>query len=248
MQEQQQHLDSVNAVAIKIPPFWPADPELWFLQVDALFQTRNITAPKTKFNHVVASISPQAAATVRDIIRAPPAGDAYQVLKESLIKRNAPTRHHCLQQLLHQITLGDRKPSELLRRMRQLHGDGTPDTELLRELFLQRLPKEIRAVLSAMAMDTTNTLDNLAETADNMIEATGPSITADDSLLYQTPGQVNEIEQLRQEVATLRRAKYYKQPATPSTNGFCWYHTRFGNRARSCAQPCTFSGNDKAGR
>ena len=46
---------------------------------------------KTKFNHVIVSLSPQTAATVRDIIRAPPTGDEYKALKNALIKRNAAT-------------------------------------------------------------------------------------------------------------------------------------------------------------
>ena len=126
--------------------------------------------------------------------------------------------------------------------MRQLHGDGNTDTELLRELFLQRLPKEIRVVLTALATDITKTLDDLADTVDNMIEATGSTTSVDNNSPYQIPGQVTEIELLRQEVAALRHVRYHKRPASTNTKGFCWYHARFGKRerARSCAQPCSF--------
>ena len=33
----------INAISLKLPDFWPSDPELWFTQAEALFAVQNIT-------------------------------------------------------------------------------------------------------------------------------------------------------------------------------------------------------------
>ena len=259
----------VSALNLKLPPFWPSDAEVWFAQVEAQFGTRGITAQKTKFDHIVASLVPEYAFEVRDIILHPPESRPYDRLREILVQRTGTSSRRRLQQLLTSEELGDRKPSQLLRKMQQLLGSRMTDTDdaLVRELFLQRLPANVRAVL-ASSPDSTP-LDELARFADRIIDAAPPSIAGISAPALQ------EVEQLRAEVSRLtnlassltqsrrrsptphrrsptprrrHRSPTPRRPSSPEHRALCWYHQRFGDVARNCRAPCSMSENDQAGR
>ncbi len=166
---------AVSAVSIKLPPFWPADPEIWFAQVEAQFTTRHITAERTKYDYIISSLSPETATEVRDLVLVPPPDTPYTTLKAELIKRTAGSNQQKLQKLLHDVDLGDRKPSQLLRRMRQLWSD-RPDDLFLRELFLQRLPSNVRMVLAPLGVGVP--VDQLAEMADRIVDVATPTMAA----------------------------------------------------------------------
>ena len=244
---------SVAAVHLKLPPYWPTDPEVWFAQVEAQFTTRGITVQKTKFDHIVASLSPEIATEVRDLILTPPAEHPYDSLKTQLIKRTTASEQRRLQQLFNAEELGDRKPSQLLRRMQQLLGDkaASIDSSFIRELFLQRMPGNIRMVLASTA--DTASLEELAALADKVMEVAAPSVAA-----FNTPQISSDVELLRAEVTRLkdavsaltksRPAKRSPSPRPTSDATLCWYHQRFGKDARKCRPPCSWSGNDPASR
>ena len=195
---------TVSTVTLKLPPFWPADPHVWFAQVEAQFDTRNITSQKTKYHHVISSLSPDIASEVRDIINTPPANNQYKALKETLIERTTASQQLRLQQLLQGEQLGDRKLSQMLRRMVQLLGDQASENTsvFLKELFLQRLPSNIRMIIASTPGN--NTIQNLATLANKIVEVTGITPAPPPINTVSDPdGQlIAELARLREEVVS----------------------------------------------
>lgn len=76
---------ALPTVDVNIPPFWLADPQLWFTQMEAQFNTRNVTNECTKLDYVVASLAPEFSVEVRDLILALPTANAYSTVKDQLI-------------------------------------------------------------------------------------------------------------------------------------------------------------------
>ena len=257
----------VAAVAVRLPPFWPANPRVWFVQVEAQFSRRGITTSRTKYEEVVCALPTQFATEIQDLLLDPPEDEPYEKLKQQLISRIADSERQKLRQLLTAEELGDRKPSQLLRKMQLLLGEKARmiDSSLLRELFLQRLPANVQMILASA---DSMTIDKLAEMADRIMEAATPTICS-----VSAPAEAGDLRKIiRQEVVAAlktqersrsrfspggnrgnrnrsRRRSGSRGRSTPDVNseGVCWYHQRFGENARKCRPPCT-AGNDRASR
>ena len=157
-----------SSVTIKLSPYWPSDPALWFSQVEAQVTTRNITSQKTKYAYVVGSLQPEVAQEVRDLLINPPAENPYTQLKKELVKRTSASDQQRLHQLLNAEQLGDRKPTQLFRRMQQLLGDSQLEPSIMKQLFLQRLPTNAQLILAYTEDDLD--VESLAKLADKILE------------------------------------------------------------------------------
>ena len=102
---------TVYRVAVRLPPFWPDRPAIWFAQVEAQFELADITRQRTKFNYVVSQLNQEQAAEVKDIIISPPEHEPYNRLKAELVRRLSTSCEQRVRQLLSHEEMGDRKPS-----------------------------------------------------------------------------------------------------------------------------------------
>ncbi|KAL4126391.1 hypothetical protein QTP88_010613 [Uroleucon formosanum] len=158
---------SVNRVAVKLPPFWAERPSSWFSQVDSQFAISGITSEETKFNYVVAQLDTRYAAEVEDIITNPPPTERYNHLRTKLVGRLSISEEQRVRQLINKEELGNRKPSQFLRYLRSLAGTTTLQDNILRQLWLRRLPSHAQAILTAQS---ELPLEKVAELADKIVE------------------------------------------------------------------------------
>lgn len=258
-------------VGVRVPPFWPEEPEVWFAQVEGQFAISGITNDATKFNYVIAQLDNNASVEVKDIIINPPPSDKYAKLKSELIKRLTASKEKRLKQSLMHEELGDRKPSQFLRHLNSLAGINVPD-DFLKTIWISRLSHGIQTVLAGQS--PTTPLEVLADLADRVQEIAAPSPSVATTSI---PGCSTTLENLAREVAELRRefrklaSVRQSRPRTPTRNSrqshrrsnsrtkrshsnytkfpTCWYHNKYGEKANKCIKPCDFkAGNARGGR
>lgn len=186
-----------------IPPFWPTKPELWFLRVEGIMEMCHVTDDVEKFNIVVSFLDFDTLDGVDDLVSTPPTQDKYKALKEAIIKLTAKTTEKKIQEVMSGMTLGDSKPSQLWRRMKQ-HAGTHIDEAALKVRWLDLLPSTVSMMLELV--DSAD-MAKVADTADKLLEASRTSVMAVGPTRSASPGprspassssaRSQEIEEIR---------------------------------------------------
>lgn len=242
--------NEVGRIQVRIPPFWPEDPEVWFAQVENQFDLAKITTDDTKYSHVAGNLEARYAKEIRDVLTNPPPTGKYEKLKAELIRRLSVSQEHRTRQLLEHEEQGDRKPSQFLRHLQHLAGAAVPET-LLRSLWMGRLPRNMQAIL---ATQTKATLEEVAELADAISNTTTPVINevnrGYDDALKTVMSEIAQLKTQLQNHDSDRRTRSRNRAKTSTsrdrrrsqserkTYDTCWYHFKFGENARKCRPPC----------
>jgi hypothetical protein len=96
--------------AVRLPPFWALQPDMWFAQAEAQFSLAGIATERTKFHHVISQLDHRYAVEAWDITISTPPRDPYTTLCTELLEWLPPSREQRLRQLLTPEPMGDRKP------------------------------------------------------------------------------------------------------------------------------------------
>lgn len=245
----------------RLSDFWPAYPRLWFTHFEAVMAPQK-SGDDARYQAAIARLGLDALQQVSDIIAKPPTENKYETLKARLISVYEESESRKLQKLMDEMELGDQKPSQLLRKMRELAGQKIPDSTL-RIMWTKLLPPSVRAVLTVSDITDLQKLSQMADTVMDTIAL--PNQVAQ---ITHTSGMTALHEQIRQlslELAELknrqehrprshrpydrRRSRSRSASRDNSNRKYseqslnCYYHRKFGKEARKCTRPCNFDSN-----
>ena len=259
----------VPRVAVRLPPFWPERPAVWFAQAEAQFTLAGISSERIKFCHVISQLDHRFAIEVEDIITSPPERGPYTLLRTELVRRLSSSPEQRIRQLLTVEEIGDRKPSQFLRYLKSLAPDVSEN--IIRSVWTSRLPRNVQSFLAGQ---NENNLEAAALCADRISEVEVQPAVASVDEPTDIGALQKEIAELSRQVAALsteqgrlrprfresdnvprdrgfsprgsRPAFHSRRPGSISpsrgntTSSFCYYHRRFGARARNCTPPCSY--------
>jgi hypothetical protein len=65
--------------SVKLSPFWPQAPALWFAQAECTFAVKHVTGQFDRYCHVVAALPQESLRMVADLVEAPPAARRHSL-------------------------------------------------------------------------------------------------------------------------------------------------------------------------
>jgi hypothetical protein len=151
--EDQQDAPPANNRAVKLPPFWTANPQAWFASAEGAFQLRNIADERSRFFNCLHALLEATVCLIADLVEADPLPEnPYTELRRRLLAAHQLTDIQRVEQLFNLPPLGSQKPSELLAKMLRLCPRGQENSAFFNCLFLNKLPRELRILLSEADM------------------------------------------------------------------------------------------------
>lgn len=244
-----------SKVSIKIPPFWIEKPEMWFFTVEAQFKISGITAEETRFNYLVSQLDPEFLENIWDIVQSSDP-NKYSAAKERLLGTFRESEAKRIQRLLTGLELGDMKPSQLLRKMRSLGDAKDISDKVLRTLWMDKMPNQIKNILVVSDEST----EKLAAMADKILEMNPRVELAGIKEPQPAPYDLllTRISSLEQQIASLtvhsrgrspvggharRRSRSRSRKRYDPNGKYCYFHYKFGKKCfpEKCKQPCSWN-------
>ena len=253
---------------MKLMPFDLCDPEWWFLRAERRFDSLKISDDGVKCDSVIDAMDSTTIREVKDIYNKSLSSDnAYREFKSEVIRRFSESIEKKTKRLLEDEQMGDRKPSQFLRHLRNLAGDRISD-DVLRTIWTSRLPSDIQTAIVAqqnIALDSAAGIadivaENLALRSSNMTQQCNTICASSTSdiedlkdivlVLKETVRTLVNANQRDSRSRTRSQDRSRHNSARRSRSREhknCWYHDKFKNQAHKCIKPCAFNDSQDLG-
>lgn len=268
---------AVHATAVRLPVFAPNETMTWFRRAETQFRLKHITVSSTMADYVLEALPENVFRRIASWLNEQPDLIPYQELKVHLLSVYSISSSERAKRILDMPgqPLGDRTATQVwdeivsLCRLPALDIDDAKPSEidLKKEIWLQCLPSHIRSLLHGAA---TSKIDHLTKKADALIDASRMSGNMPDISTVQENVLPSSAGITRSPSVSADRPQWDKSDQTPdisairprptesykqrpkfgklTSSGICTYHLRFGERAKSCVDGCTWSKNVGSGR
>ena len=217
----------VAAVTLRLPQFSTTDPTAWFFRAEIQFRLRRIPTDR-RSDLVLESLSEEVFNQVSTWLMSFPAGIPFEDLKKGLTERfSIPAAERAARILASSnIPIGDQRAASSWNEFQALARlppatDGSAQTlDMLRELWLRKLPTTVRANI---ANASTRPTADLLKIADSLLEAHNAACPQETAFAAAFQG----------------KSKPYRPPARQKQQQFQYVHRRKGPQLDYVAQAKT---------
>ncbi|XP_066590795.1 uncharacterized protein [Prorops nasuta] len=207
----------------QLPPFIKNRPDIWFILIETQLNSCRINSDEVKFSAALRALDSKTLQKLTDIIYLPPDKENYSQLKKTVIQRLSDSRQKQIQTLLNELVSGDKKPSQLLREMRNLAARGITD-DMLHTLWLNRLPSQLKPLL----VDPNAVMSQLEKRIDDLKKV----------LTYCLTQMTQRMSRSRSDHS---KSRHRSRSRTQEKRSICYYHQRFSSTAKKSTTPCSFT-------
>lgn len=243
-------MDKASALRVKLPQFSTTAVSTWFLRAECQFRLRNITSSQTKADYILEALTEQAFERIAPWLEQQADTLDYDALKRHLLSKYTLTSSARAEKALDLMNtpLGDLTATWAYEELKAIitlpdrDSKGKPkEISLLREIWLRRLPPTVRAALTDTDVeDVTILLDK----ADALLDAAKASTRSAQHIGVARDQDVDKV--MEEEVPIDGAFNQRRIPARDYKSWnrqdqyLCFYHKRFGAKARKCVTGCNW--------
>ena len=220
----------------KLPAYVASDPLTWFRAVEACFQIHQVRKDTDRAALLIAALPAKQLQQVSAIL-AVTTSDQYESLKRRLISTDAPSFQENWEKCMSLPPLrpGD-KPSDLYSALTSwLKDDQDPDNPWVKATFISKLPEELRIMLLAHPEYSLEKMSTFADTL-----ALGAKRRSSPQVFSMVVDQDLDVSPSTSPPSPppVLGVRATKQDKNPPPSSLCWFHQRFGDKAKSCKPGC----------